>query len=51
MKLFGDQKLKKKAGKLSAVAILTLAATCTTIGAIWLLGAAFHVIFSWMGVA
>lgn len=51
MKLFGDQKLKQKADKLAAVAVLTLAATCAAIGAIWLLGAAFHVVFSWMGVA
>ena len=51
MKLFGDTKIKQKADKLAAVAILTLAATCTTIGAIWLLGAAFHVVFSWIGVA
>ena len=51
MKLFGDPKLKQKADKLAAVAILTLAATCTAIGAIWLIGTAFHVVFSWMGVA
>ena len=51
MKLLGDPKLKKKADKLAAVAVLTLSATCTAIGAIWLLGAAFHVVFSWMGVA
>ena len=51
MKLFGDPKLKKKADKFTAVAVLTLAATCTAIGAIWLIGAAFHVVFSWMGVA
>lgn len=51
MKLFGDPKLKKKADKFAAVAVLTLAATCTAIGAIWLIGAAFHVVFSWMGVA
>ena len=51
MKLFVDQKLKQKVGKLAAVAVLTLAAACTVIGAIWLLGAAFHVVFSWMGVA
>ena len=51
MKLFGDPKLKQKADKLAAVAVLTIAATCTAIGAIWLLGAAFHVVFSWMGVA
>ena len=51
MKLFGDPKLKKKADKLAAAAVLTLAATCTAIGAICLLGAAFHVVFSWMGVA
>lgn len=51
MKLFGDPKLKKKADKLAAVSVLTIAATCTAIGAIWLLGAAFHVVFSWMGVA
>lgn len=44
-------KLKKSLDKLVAVAVLTLAATCTTIGAIWLLGAAFHVVFSWMGCA
>ena len=51
MKLFGDQKLKQKADKFAAVAVLALAAACTAIGAIWLLGAAFHVVFSWMGVA
>ena len=51
MKLFGGTKLKQKAENRSAVAIITLAATCTAIGAIWLLGAAFHVVFSWMGVA
>ena len=51
MKLFGDQKLKQKADKLAAMAVLTLAATCTAIGAIWLLGAAFHVVFSLIGVA
>ena len=51
MKLFGDQKLKKKADKFAAAAVLAIAATCTTIGAIWLLGAAFHVVFSLMGVA
>ena len=51
MKLFGDQKLKKKADKLAAVTVLTLSATCTAIGAIWLLGAAFQVVFSWIGVA
>ena len=51
MKMFGDQKLKKKADKLAAAAVLTIAATCTAIGAIWLLGAAFHVVFSWIGVA
>lgn len=44
-------KLKKSLDKLASVAILALAATCTAIGAIWLLGAAFHVVFSWMGVA
>ena len=51
MKLFGDKKLKQKADKLAAVAVLTLAATCTAIGSIWLLGEAFHVVFSWLGVA
>ena len=51
MKLFGDPKLKQKADKLAAVAVITIVATCTAIGAIWLLGAAFHVVFSWMGVA
>ena len=44
-------KLKKYLDKLASVAVITLAATCTAIGAIWLLGAAFHVVFSWMGVA
>ena len=44
-------KLKKSLDKLAAVAVLTLAATCTAIGAIWLLGAALHVVFSWMGCA
>ena len=44
-------KLKKSLDKLAAVAVLTLAATCAAIGAIWLLGAAFHVVFSWMGCA
>ena len=44
-------KLKKSLDKLAAVAVLTIAATCTAIGAIWLLGAAFHVVFSWMGAA
>ena len=44
-------KPKKTLDKLAAVAVLTLAATCTAIGAIWLLGAAFHVVFSWMGCA
>ena len=44
-------KLKKSLDKLAAVAVLTIVATCTAIGAIWLLGAAFHVVFSWMGVA
>ena len=44
-------KLKKSLDKLAAVAVLTVAATCTAIGAIWLLGAAFHVVFSWMGCA
>ena len=44
-------KLKKSLDKLAAVAVLTLAATFAVIGAIWLLGAAFHVVFSWMGVA
>ena len=51
MKLFGDPKLKQKADKLAAVMVLTIAATCATIGAIWLLGSAFHIVFSWMGVA
>ena len=51
MKLFGDQKLKQKADKLAAAVVLALSATCIAIGAIWLLGAAFHVVFSWMGVA
>ena len=51
MKLFGDPKLKQKADKLAAVTVISLAATCTAIGAIWLLGAAFHVVFSLMGVA
>lgn len=51
MKLFGGQKLKKKADKLAAVTVISLAATCTAIGAIWLLGAAFHIVFSWIGVA
>ena len=44
-------KLRKSLDELAAVAVLTLAATCTAIGAIWLLGAAFHVVFSWIGVA
>ena len=44
-------KLKKSLDKLAAVAVLTIAATCAAIGAIWLLGAAFHVVFSWMGCA
>lgn len=44
-------KLKKSLDKLAAVAVLTITATCTAIGAIWLLGAAFHVVFSWMGCA
>lgn len=44
-------KLKKSLDKLASVAVLTLVATCTAIGAIWLLGAAFHVVFSWMGCA
>ena len=51
MKLFGDQKLKQKADKLAAVVVLTIVATCATVGAIWLLGAVSHVVFSWMGVA
>ena len=51
MKLFGDPKLKQKVDKLAAVAVLTIASTCTAIGAIWLIGTAFHVVFSWMGVA
>ena len=51
MKLFGDPKFKQKADKHAAVSVLTLAATCTSIGAIWLLGAAFHVVFSLIGVA
>ena len=51
MKLFDDPKLKQKSDKLAAVAVLTIAAACTAIGAIWLLGSAFHVVFSWMGVA
>ena len=51
MKLFGYTKLKQKEDKFAAVAVLTIAATCAAIGAIWLLGAAFHVVFSWMGVA
>ena len=51
MKLFGDQKLKQKADKFAAATVLTIAATCTTIGAIWLIGVAFHVVFSWMGVS
>lgn len=51
MKLFGDPKLKQKADKIAELAVITLAATCTAIGAIWLLGAAFHVVFSWIGVA
>ena len=51
MKLFGDPKLKQKADKLAAVVVLTLAATCAAIGAIWLLGAAFQIVFSWIGVA
>ena len=51
MKLFGDPKLKQKVDKLAAVSVLTIAATCAAIGAIWLLGAAFHVVFSWIGVA
>ena len=51
MKLFGDPKLKQKADKLAAMTVLTIASTCATIGAIWLLGAAFHVVFSWLGVA
>lgn len=44
-------KLKKSLDKLASVAVLALAATCTAIGAIWLLGAAFHVVFSLMGCA
>ena len=44
-------KLKKSLDKLAAVAVLTIAATCTAIGAIWLLGSAFHAVFSWMGCA
>ena len=44
-------KLKKSLDKLAAVAVLTIAATCTAIGAIWLLGSAFHVVFSWIGCA
>ena len=44
-------KLKKSLDKIAAVAVLTIAATCAAIGAIWLLGAAFHVVFSWMGCA
>lgn len=51
MKLFGYPKIKQKADKLAAVVVITIAATCAAIGAIWLLGAAFHVVFSWMGVA
>ena len=51
MKMFGDPKLKQKADKLAAAAVLTLSATCAVIGAIWLIGAAFHVVFSLMGVA
>lgn len=51
MKLFGGPKIKQKADKFAAVAVIAIAATCTAIGAIWLLGAAFHVVFSWMGVA
>ena len=33
-------KLKKSLDKLASMAVLTLAATCSAIGAIWLLGAA-----------
>ena len=51
MKLFGDPELKQTADKLAAAAVLTIAATCTAIGAIWLIGAAFHVVFSWVGGA
>ena len=44
-------KLKKSLDKLAAVAVLTIAATCTAIGAIWLLGAAFDGVLWWLEVA
>lgn len=51
MKIFGNPCTRRKADKLAAIAVRTLAAACTAIGAIWLLGAVFHAVFSALGVA
>lgn len=55
MKLFNNpaqaRKVKQFRDKLAAATVLALAATCTALGALWLLGAVFRVVFKAMGVA
>lgn len=55
MKVFGDPELVRKAktlrDKLAAATVLAASGAAAFCAGAWLLGAVFHVIFSWLGVA
>lgn len=55
MKLFGDPALERKVkqwrDKLAAAAVLAISGALAFCAGVWLVGAVFHVIFSWLGVA
>lgn len=55
MKVFGDPALERKAkllrDKLAAATVLAASGAAAFCAGAWLLGAVFHVIFSWLGVA
>lgn len=55
MKLFGDTELEQKVGKLAdklgAATVLAASGALAFCAGVWVVGAVFHVIFSWFGVA
>ena len=55
MKLFGDpaleRKARKAADKLAAAAVLAVSGAAAFCAGAWMIGAIFHLIFSWWGVA
>lgn len=55
MKLFGEPELERKAkalrDKLAAATVLAISGAAAGCAGVWLVGAMFHAVFSWMGVA